>query len=83
VVEPQYTRGVRIPEDLSVIGFDDLYVVSAEMTPGLTTMALPHRVMGQEAAKALIAEVDGAEPVGEVLVACPVVRRGSVGPAPH
>jgi len=74
-------RGVRIPRELSVIGFDDLYVVSAELTPGLTTMALPHRAMGQEAARALIAQLQGAEPRGEVLVPCPVVRRGSVGPA--
>ena len=76
-------RGVRIPDDLSVIGFDDLYVVSAELTPGLTTMALPHREMGRVAARALLAELDGADPVGEQLVACPVVRRGSVGPAPR
>ncbi|WP_454086052.1 LacI family DNA-binding transcriptional regulator [Georgenia sp. Marseille-Q6866] len=74
-------RGVRIPQDLSVIGFDDLYVVSSELTPGLTTMALPHREMGRLAALALIAERDGAEPAGEMLVPCPVVRRGSVGPA--
>ncbi len=75
-------RGVRIPEDLSVIGFDDLYVVSSELTPGLTTMALPHREMGRLAARSLIAELDGADPAGELLVHCPIVRRGSVGPAP-
>ncbi|QDB79855.1 LacI family DNA-binding transcriptional regulator [Georgenia wutianyii] len=75
-------RGVRIPQDLSVIGFDDLYVVSSELTPGLTTMALPHREMGRLAARALIAELDGGEPTGEQLVPCPLVRRGSAAP-PH
>ncbi|MFH5822926.1 LacI family DNA-binding transcriptional regulator [Georgenia sp. AZ-5] len=77
-------RGLRIPRDLSVVGFDDLYVVAREMRPGLTTVALPHRAMGAVAARSLLRLV--SDPAAAVpplqLVDCPLVRRGSVAEAP-
>ncbi|MCZ2817221.1 LacI family DNA-binding transcriptional regulator [Modestobacter sp. VKM Ac-2984] len=76
-------RGLRIPEDLSVVGFDDLYVIGRELSPGLTTVALPHYAMGEAATQLLLAQVEGAErpPAVARLVDCPLIRRGSVGPA--
>ena len=73
-------RDLRIPRDLSVMGFDDLYVISSELTPGLTTMALPHYEMGREAARQLIAAVaaPGTASAGEIRVPCPLVRRASI-----
>lgn len=78
-------RGLRIPEDLSVIGFDDLYVIGREMLPGLTTVALPHYAMGEVAAQLLLEMVEGQPASGPLvrLVDCPLVERGSVGPAPQ
>lgn len=77
-------RGLRVPEDLSVVGFDDLYVLAREMRPGLTTVALPHRAMGAAAVRSLLQLV--TDPTAAVpslqLIACPLVRRGSVAPAP-
>ncbi len=78
--------GLRIPEDLSVVGFDDQILVATELRPQLTTVALPHRDLGRLAAQTLLQVVaaddaDGAErPSGTVLVPCPMVQRNSVGP---
>jgi LacI family transcriptional regulator len=45
-------RGVRIPRDLSIVGFDDV-AVGALMWPGLTTVAQPMREMGRAACRRL------------------------------
>lgn len=45
--------GLRIPEDLSIVGFDDT-PMAARIAPGLTTVRLPIRDMGKEAALGLL-----------------------------
>lgn len=72
--------GIRIPDDLSVVGFDDQEYVASEWTPGLTTMALPHYEMGEQATQALLTTLTtGSIPeVGATLLPCPVVERSSV-----
>ena len=73
--------GLRIPADVSIVGFDDQEEISEGLLPGLTTVALPHYAMGAWAVDALIARItDPQAPVERVLLPCPVVRRGSVGP---
>jgi LacI family transcriptional regulator len=78
-------RGLRIPADLSVVGFDDLAVLAQELRPGLSSIALPHYAMGETAAATLLRLVE--DPDAEVpavqRVDTRVVRRGSVGPAPR
>jgi len=55
------TCGVRVPEDLSLVGFDGLQ--SAELsTPGLTTVRQPIEAMGQYAANVLLDEIAAVEP---------------------
>lgn len=54
--------GLRVPEDVSVVGFDDLPFASL-LTPALTTVRQPGREMGAAAAKLLLAMVNGAAPV--------------------
>jgi len=44
-------RGLRIPEDVAVVGFDNQEIIAAELIPGLTTVALPHYEMGERAAE--------------------------------
>jgi len=51
-------QGLRIPRDLSVVGFDDLEI-SAYYDPPLTTMAVPAYDMGRTAAKILIENIRG------------------------
>lgn len=70
-------RGLRIPEDLSVVGFDDDPNVAPQL--GLTTICLPHREMGGQAATLLLRALSGEPlPTRDVLVDTPVVRRTSV-----
>ena len=77
-------RGLRIPEDVSVVSFDDASI-AAWLRPGLTTVALPHRIMGKRAADVLIdviehhrASPDTPGPRGVQLVPMPMRVRGSV-----
>ena len=51
-------RGLVIPRDLSVVGFDDQAYIASELDPPLTTMRLPHALMGTEAVRMLL---DGDE----------------------
>jgi len=46
--------GLRVPEDISITGFDDIEV-STIIEPGLTTVHIPHREMGKIAAECLLA----------------------------
>ncbi|WP_281893516.1 LacI family DNA-binding transcriptional regulator [Phytohabitans aurantiacus] len=73
--------GLRIPADLSVVGFDDQEEISEGLLPGLTTVALPHYAMGAWAVDALIARIlDPNAPVERAVLPCPLVRRESVAP---
>lgn len=47
--------GLRVPEDISITGFDDLEITTI-VEPGITTVHVPHRQMGQAAAEILIHE---------------------------
>ena len=77
-------RGLDVPHDLSVVGFDDMESLAAHLGPGLTTVALPHFEMGEWAARALFGQADPLPPAGAppVRMPCRLVRRGSVGPPP-
>lgn len=69
--------GLRIPEDVSVVGNDDL-PVAAHLHPPLTTVAMPLYELGTAAVDALVATIEG-RPVGDVLVPTEpqLVLRGS------
>lgn len=75
--------GLRIPEDLSIVGTDNLELIAAALWPGLTTVALPHYEMGRWAVTRLLDDIEGpgAAAVQEML-SCPLIERGSVGPPP-
>ncbi|USH04436.1 LacI family DNA-binding transcriptional regulator [Grimontia kaedaensis] len=57
--------GLRIPEDISIVGFDDVAMAS-HIQPALTTMQVPSREMGEKAADYLLAKLAG-EPVNDTL----------------
>ena len=72
------SRGVAVPGDVSVVGFDN--IVAAELiTPGLTTIASPLHTEGATATKHLLAMVEGAQPRTGSPMVLPVrlVERGS------
>lgn len=54
-------RGVSVPADLSVVGFDGTYI-GEEAVPSLTTVAQPLKEMGKTAVRALLREMAGETP---------------------
>lgn len=65
--------GIRIPQDLSVIGYDNQFFTSL-MTPPLTTVNQPKRSFGESAGKALINMLDGDGCESQLLLPDLVIR---------
>jgi LacI family transcriptional regulator len=71
--------GLRVPQDISVIGYDDQLHIAAALEPGLTTMRLPHYEMGRWAVEHLLSGgAGGSQPPAQVRMECPLVERASV-----
>jgi LacI family transcriptional regulator len=70
--------GLRCPDDISIVGFDDQPDLADQMHPSLTTVALPHERMGFEAAKLLL---DDSAPSRHI-VACEFIARDSLTDLP-
>ena len=75
--------GLRVPEDISVIGFDDI-ISAAYYRPSLTTVRQPLREMGKAGAELLLDRIAHSEkPYPEEIVMQPeLIVRESTGPAP-
>ncbi|MGW8370571.1 MAG: LacI family DNA-binding transcriptional regulator [Gammaproteobacteria bacterium] len=74
--------GIRIPDDLSVAGFDDI-ALAQQIYPALTTINQPLQAMAETAAVALIASVRGRRPLlGTEVIPATIQVRESTGPAP-
>ncbi|WAH99186.1 LacI family DNA-binding transcriptional regulator [Arthrobacter sp. MMS18-M83] len=77
--------GLKIPRDLSVVGFDNQELIAENLYPALTTVSLPHYEMGAWATENLIDAIEGKTDLGlfavhPTLLACPLVIRNSVAP---
>jgi LacI family transcriptional regulator len=74
-----HDRGLQIPGDLSIAGFDDM-VLAARVWPGLTTIHQPVREMGEAATQRLINRISGRSVEAlEPLASRLVVRRSTGG----
>ena len=74
-------HGVRIPQDLSVVGYDDQQLIATELDPPLTTVALPHYEMGRWATEVLLGVRTPPDTEDGILrMPCPLVERESVCP---
>ena len=71
--------GFRVPEDVSITGFDDI-ALAQFVDPGLTTVRVPQIQMGQRAAEELLAEIrePGSGQSAELLTH--IIKRGSLAP---
>jgi LacI family transcriptional regulator len=76
-----YQRGLRIPEDVAVVGFDDQEEIAAHLMPALTSVALPHLAMGRWGVERLVEQLAAPSrpPAMHVVqrLACPLVERAS------
>jgi LacI family transcriptional regulator len=75
-----YLKGVKIPDDVTVIGYDDSPLASI-LCPSLTTMHQPIFEIGRRAAERVIGKVDGTENAqsGAIKLVPHLIVRGSSG----
>ncbi|RXW31762.1 LacI family DNA-binding transcriptional regulator [Propioniciclava flava] len=75
-------RGVKVPEQVSVVGFDNIFA-SALVSPGLTTVAAPLTMLGDSAVRYITATLTGhtSPETGPVLVPVRLIVRQSTAPA--
>jgi DNA-binding LacI/PurR family transcriptional regulator len=79
-MEAIYQKGLRVPEDISIIGFDDIDTAQW-VTPPLTTMRQPTRQIGAKAAELLINQIETGKRGNEIaLFSAEMVVRQSVAP---
>lgn len=72
-------RGMRIPHDVAVIGFDNQVLISDYLRPKLTTVALPFEQMGAIGVDLLAAITAGESTDTKIVtVDCPLLERSSV-----
>jgi len=83
VYRAAYELGLRIPTDVSVVGFDNQDFIADGIAPSLTTIELPHYEMGAWAAERLfelIADTAPTGPAPHTRLRGPVIHRHSVAP---
>ncbi|MFC8228062.1 LacI family DNA-binding transcriptional regulator [Streptomyces sp. NPDC057287] len=73
-------RGLRVPDDISVTGFDDLALATA-VEPELTTVRLPAEQVGERGMTALLDVLEG-RPAAHRDLPVALVTRGSTAPPP-
>lgn len=72
--------GIEVPEDLSIVGFDNQILVAEAVDPPLTSVQLPHVEMGRWAMEQALALLDEEAEPQLCRMPCPLVERGSVAP---
>ncbi|SDO99167.1 LacI family transcriptional regulator [Microbacterium sp. ru370.1] len=70
-------RGLRIPDDMAVMGFDNQDVIAAHLRPPLSTVALPHYELGAAGVRTLLG-LDAPAVGARQLISCPSVPRESL-----
>lgn len=81
IIALAHDLGLRVPEDISVMGFDD-FQLSRYLTPSLTTMSHEKERMGQDAASLLIQRIKHRK-VQSIMYAPKIIERESVKDMSH
>ncbi|MDA0120326.1 substrate-binding domain-containing protein [Vibrio sp. T11.5] len=66
VINAAHEKGIRVPEELSIIGYDDIHI-SKFMTPALTTIHQPKYRLGKAAVEAVLKKLEGGETEPQVV----------------
>jgi LacI family transcriptional regulator len=69
-------RGLSIPQDMAVVGFDNQEVIAAHLRPPLSTVALPHYELGAAGVRVLLG-IDTPAVNGLLVIDCPPIERES------
>ncbi len=70
-------RGARVPEDVALVGYDNWEIMAAATRPPLTSIDMNIHTLGRQAARQLIALIDGHPHAGVQRLPCTLVVRGS------
>jgi LacI family repressor for deo operon, udp, cdd, tsx, nupC, and nupG len=81
VLQAARRRGLRVPQDLSIVGFDDIRF-ARHMDPPLTTIAQPMREIGEGTVRLLLDILNGKTVPTSVTLPHSLVVRGSTGRVP-
>jgi LacI family transcriptional regulator len=73
--------GRRVPDDVSIVGYDNWHEFASDCQPPLTTVDLNLQQLGETAVKHLFAALDGQPTSGVIRQPCRLVVRDSTGPA--
>jgi len=73
-----HAAGLRVPEEMAVVGFDDIFL-AAHANPPLTTVRVPAYGLGWTSAEILITLIEGNEDVSSVSLETELVIRESCG----
>lgn len=76
VMDVVRSLGLKIPDNVSIVGFDD-YLLSAYVLPGLTTAVHPKNKMGMDAGNMILKLIKG-EKVAPIIYHPEIIERDSV-----
>lgn len=78
VIQALSESGRRVPDDLSLLGYDDQPSLASQVHPALTTITLPHLEMGQLAVNALLGEIESGRLIGALVAHPQLIVRDSI-----
>ncbi len=74
-------QGIRVPEQMSIVGYDDIEIMR-ELPVPITTVRVLSEEVGRRAARCIVARLEGSEDTTEFECGAEIVIRASSGPAP-